>query len=76
MELGDESEKSFVLDVTVFGDSVGEIEFLNDVQPQRDEVLNLVLQTLELCLDGHVIVPKRGEIGADLFLDRDDPVLS
>ena len=74
VKLGNESEKSSVFEVEVLRHPVGEIEFLDDVQSKRDEVLNLILKTLQLHLKFDVIVTEQGEI--DPLLNGDDPLLS
>jgi len=59
VELRNESQNRSVLKIQIFGESVGEIEFLDDVESKRDEVLDLLLETLELHLESDVVLFKR-----------------
>lgn len=59
VELRNESQHRSILEVQLLRDSVGEIEFLNDVESKRDEVLDLILEILKLYLERDVVLSKR-----------------
>lgn len=58
VELREEPQEGSILEVQVLRDSVGEIEFLNNVESERDEILDLFLDTLKLYLERNVVLSK------------------